>query len=101
MDFIIRAFYSRYEVVSETINAKVGQETLMIYDTYFSNINFSKLRDDVDPKEIYQMLTWMTDGYIHEWQRTGQSIGIDDMMKKYRLWSAYLRRLSYKEEHLK
>ncbi|SHH91905.1 transcriptional regulator, TetR family [Sporobacter termitidis DSM 10068] len=100
MDFIVRAFYSQRESVSEDINRKVKDETANIFATYFSNIDFSKFRDDVNPKDIFQMLTWMTDGYLHEKQRTGHVIGFEEVMEKYRLWSAYLRNMSYKEEFL-
>ena len=100
MDFIVRAFYSQHETVSEDINKKVESQTSAIYGTYFRNIDLSKFRDDVNPKDIYQMLTWMADGYMHDRQRTGQCVELDDMMEKFRLWSTYLKKMSYKEKYL-
>jgi AcrR family transcriptional regulator len=101
MDFIVRAFYSQRESVSEDINKKVKDETASIFATYFTKVDFSKFRDDVSPKDIYQMLAWMVDGYLHEVQRTGRIAGLDDVMEKYRLWSTYFKKMSYKEEYLK
>lgn len=101
LDFVVRAFYSQREAVSEDINQRVSAEMAAIFGTYFNNVDFSKFREDTDPKEIYRMLTWMADGYLHERRRTGLSVGLDDMMEQYRLWSAYFRRMSYKEEYLK
>jgi hypothetical protein len=46
------------------------------------------------------MLTWMMDGYLHERQRAGLPLALDEMMEKFRLWSSLLRTLSYKEAYL-
>lgn len=100
-DFIVRAFYAQREAVPQDINQKLLEETASIYGTYFHSIDFSKFRDDVDPEEIYHMLTWLVEGYLHERQRTGQNSGIKEVMEKFRLWSDYLKRVSYKEEHLR
>jgi len=101
MDFILRAFYSQNEAVSEDINRKVRDQAAAVYSTYFQGIDTSKFRDDVRMGDIYQMLAWMTDGYIRELQRTGRSVELNDVMDHFKLWSAYLKRVSYKEEYLK
>jgi len=100
MDFIVRAFYAQREAVPENINQKFLEESSNVFGTYFKRINLSKFRDDTNPEEIYRMLTWMVDGYMHERQRTGENIELDDIMEKFRLWSAYFKRMSYKEEYL-
>ena len=38
---------------------------------------------------------------MHERQRAEQMIGLNELMDKFRLWSSYLKRISYKEEFLK
>ena len=101
MDFIVRAFYAQKEEAPEDVSQKFLDGAAAIFGTYFQRINFSKFREDVDPKEIYHMLTWMVDGYMHECQRAGRKIGLTELMEKYRLWSAYFKRVSYKEEYLK
>lgn len=99
-DFILRAYYSRQEAVREALDRRLEGETAAIYSVYFKNVDFSKFRDDVDPQEVYRMLAWMFDGYMHELRRAGQDATLEDMMEKYRPWSAYFRRISYKEEYL-
>jgi len=98
MDFLMRAFYSRQDAASGEINRKIAGETADIFSLYFTRVDFSKFRDDVDPKEISQMLVWVMDGYLHEQQLAGQSVDLDDVMEKFRLWSAWFRKISYKEE---
>jgi TetR/AcrR family transcriptional regulator len=101
MDFIMRAFYAKRETLPENINKKFQEEPANIFGTYFSRIDFSKFRDDTDPEEIFHMITWMVEGYLHERQRSGESVALDEIMEKFRHWSAYFKRMSYKEEYLK
>ena len=99
-DFIMRAFYSHQEAVSGDVGRRVADEAAKIYGTYFSAVDFSKFRDGVNSKDIYQMLAWLADGYLHEKQQTGQPVGLDDLMDKYRLWTVYFKKMAYKEEFL-
>lgn len=101
MDFVMRAFYSQKEVVTDELNRRLEKTTAEIYGTMFSNIDFSKFREDVNPMEIMQMLTWMADGYMHEQQRLGKISDIDDLMEKYRAWSLTFKKMAYKEEYLR
>lgn len=101
MDFFIRAFYSQKEDVSEELNQKMLATVTTLYSDYFKHIDLLKFRDGIESKEILQMLTWMSDGYIHEIRRKGQPVDIDDYMNQYQRWSALLKQISYKEEYLK
>jgi AcrR family transcriptional regulator len=101
LDFIMRAYYSRQEAVSDELDRKLENEIGAIYGTYFKHIDLSKFREDVDPQEIYRMLAWMLDGYMHERRRSVQSVALEDMMEKYRQWSAYFKKIAYREEYLK
>ena len=97
-DFAVRAFYSTNEDVSEEMNKKVSNATDSIYDCYFKPLGQDKFKPCINPQEIVQMLTWMTDGYMHEKQRTGIRVSIDDIMSHFRRWSSMFRKLSYKED---
>ena len=101
MDFFIRAFYAQKDTTPEDVQKKMINETEEVFFNYFQHIAFGKFRDDVNPKEIFHMLIWMADGYMHERQRAEQMIGLNELMDKFRLWSSYLKRISYKEEFLK
>lgn len=100
LDFTVRAFYTPLGPVSEEINQKIADQTAAIFSTYFSGIDFSKFREDVDPQEIYRMLVWMSEGYMYEQRLAEQSTDLEDMMEKFRQWTAWFRRLSYKEEFM-
>jgi TetR/AcrR family transcriptional regulator len=98
-DFLIRAFYSQKEDVSSEVGNQFSELTDTLYDTYFKTIDFSKFRDDIDPREILDMLTYVSDGHLHELQRNNQPFDLSDLMKHYCRWSALLKRIAYKEEY--
>lgn len=101
MDFVMRAFYSQKEAVSEDLNSRLQKTTADIYGSYLSKVDFSKFRDDVNPIEILQMLSWTAEGYVHEQQRYGKENDLDDLMEKYKTWSVIFKKIAYKEEYLK
>ncbi len=100
LDFVVRSFYSQKEEISEDLNILMQNATSSSFTDYFQNVDFSKFKDSVNPKEIYHMLIWMTDGYMHERRNKGLSIDLEEIMKKCKRWSTLLRQVSYKEEFL-
>ncbi len=99
-DFLTKAFFSHKEDVSDELNGRVLETLSTLYGDYFTHIDLSKFRQDVDPVEILQMLAWMSDGYVHGRERQGQSIDMDAFMERYKRWSALFKRIAYKEEYL-
>lgn len=70
-----------------------------LFVNYFQNVDFSKFRDGTDPMYVIRMLTWMTDGYMHEYQRRGLSLKPEDVMNEYRKWAMMLKKFLYKEAY--
>ncbi len=99
MDFVMRAFYSQKEVVTDELNKRFEKKTAEIYATMFSNVDYSKFRDNVNPMEIMQILSWTAEGYLHEQQRQRKDTDLDDLMEKYRGWSVLFKKIAYKEEY--
>lgn len=99
MEFCVRAYFSQKEDVSHTVeNLMQGQIDAMV-GTYFKNIKMNKFREDVNPDEILHMLVWLTDGYMHEQQRSGKSVDAEKLVCEFRKWSAMLKKISYREEY--
>lgn len=101
MDFIMRAFNTQKEAVSDDLNDRFLKKTAEIYGALLSNVDYSKFRSDINPQQILQMLTWMADGYLHEQQRLGKDADMDDLMEKYTVWSTMFKKMAYKEEYLR
>lgn len=100
MDFALRAFYSDKEEVAEELSNDLVEKTSNLLEIYFGNINFSKFKEDANPRKILQMLFWLTDGYMHEKRRIGKEVDINKIVEEFNCWTKMLKKISYKEEYL-
>lgn len=101
LDFSMNAFYSQKESVSEDLKKKNIDLERRLFDKYFSHIDFYKFKADVKPFDVYQMLLWMADGYVHEYQLRKWELDVDALCVKFEEWMDMLRKLVYKEEYQK
>ncbi len=98
MRFSIRCFYSQKEDVSSEIQTEISNEKGKKYDAYFKNLELGKFKEGIDPEQIYHMLVWMTDGYLHSRQMEGKPIEIEDVTREFTQWTAMFKSIAYKEE---
>lgn len=98
MEFVLRSYYSLHENISSEINSKMQKAMSTSFETYFSRIDFSPFKEGVDPKQIFKMLVWMSDGYLHEKQRLNEEVSIEVMMIEFNEWEKAFRKMAYKEE---
>ena len=98
MRFSIRCFYSQKEDVSSEIQTEISNEKGRKYDAYFKNLELGKFKEGIDPEQIYHMLVWMTDGYLHSRQMEGKPIEIEDVIREFTQWTAMFKSIAYKEE---
>ncbi len=99
-DFVMRAFYSQKEPVSEELNQKFNDATADMFASYFAKMDFSNFKDSINPIEVIQMLMWMADGYLHEQQRNGTPHDLDTLMDKFNIWAEFFKKAFYKEDYL-
>lgn len=99
-EFLLRAFYSNKEEVSPDLNRRFSDTLAQLYGNYFKNIDTSKFKPGISPQEILQMMTLISDGYVHQLQRTGQQATLPEFMAQYQRWSSVFRQMAYKEEYL-
>ncbi|RDU22836.1 TetR/AcrR family transcriptional regulator [Anaerosacchariphilus polymeriproducens] len=100
MDFAIRAFFSQNEEVSDNMKEIIKRDIDEAYGKYFTRIDYSKFKEDVDVPKVVQMLTWMADGYLHGKQLAKEPVTINEMMEEYCIWTDMFKKLIYKEEFL-
>ena len=98
MNFVMKAYYSRREEVSEAMKDRITATLAEVYSVYFKNIHFSRFKDDVDPRQLLQMLTWMAEGYIQDKLRQSETLEIDELMQDFHDWQTMFRKIAYKEE---
>ena len=97
MNFVMKAYYSRREEVSEAMKERIGSTIGEIYTVYFKNIDFSRFKEEVDPQKLLNMLTWMAEGYIQDKLRQSETLNIDELMQNFHDWQKMFRKIAYKE----
>lgn len=99
-EFAVRCFYADRETGTEDLNLTVVNATSGVFGEYFKNVDCSKFREDVSPREIFDMLTWMADGYIHSRHLMGMPLVMEELMDVYRRWEKRMKRIAYRPEFL-
>lgn len=100
MDFVTRGYYAQNSEVKESLGNNSSEELKNIYDIYFKNVNTEKFKEGINPKDVYEMIVYMTIGYMYETQKNNEKISIDDIMEKYRGWCLILKNSVYKPKYL-
>jgi transcriptional regulator, tetR family len=70
------------------------------FEVYFKHMDASLFKEEIDPKQIYRMMLWMSEGYILEKQRTGSSLSFEEMVEDFNVWKEMFKKVSYREEYL-
>lgn len=84
MEFSVRAFFTSREDVSEDMNSFMKNQMDTMFVDYFKNVDMTKFREDIDPKEILNMLLWLTDGYLHQRMFYTDTVDADELMRQFR-----------------
>lgn len=99
MEFSVRAFYSQNEDVSEDISDQLNQDTKDLYEVFISGLDLYKFKDDIDPYRVYQMMVWISDGYLNEKRREKKQMDLEEFMADFTMVMQMLRSITYKEEY--
>ena len=98
-DFVMRCYYSDDSGIGEEMNRKAIAAVNMTLQEYFKNIDYTKFKPEVSPQEVYEMLTWMTEGFLYNRRKSELSASLDEVMKKFCVWEKWLKQIAYKEEY--
>ena len=49
-------------------------------------------------KQVYQMLVWMTEGYMHEKLSCQETLNLENIMKDFEEWKVMFKKMAYKKE---
>lgn len=100
VEFSVRSFYSDKEEVSEDLKKKSKEGIEQNYNQFFNKIDFSKFKENVNPSEIFKMMLWMVDGYIHGRQMSNEPLCLETIDKVFANWTEMFKQIAYKEEYL-
>lgn len=100
LEFAVRSFYSEKEAVSEDLQIMNQTLTENALTEYFSNIDYTKFKEDVRPDKILMMIVWMADGYLREIQMQKRPLDLSALEKEFHEWTVMFKKLAYKEVYL-
>lgn len=100
VEFSVRSFYSDKEEISDDLKMKTTKGIDENYRQYFQNIDFYKFKENVNPFEIFKMMYWLTDGYIHERQMNNEPLSLEAICIAFAGWTQMFKQIAYKEEYL-
>lgn len=100
LDFAVKSFYSEKEEVSDKLqDLNYGQQDA-IFQQYLGHVDTFKFKDNCNFYDIFKMLVWMTDGYLHELRVMKKTLDVAELKAEYHKWVTMFRKLFYKEEYL-
>ena len=98
-DFLIQGYFDESEDVKEIVNNYKNKKQIDI-NSYFKNIDKTKFRDDVDIKDIIEMITYTSEGYLQSRKKMNKKIDKEDMIKQYSKWMKMFKQIAYKKKYL-
>lgn len=100
IDFLAKVRTSNQQFVHNIINLDTINLAEAIVEKHFSNIEYTKFKEDVKPEEIIEMLILLLDGYLSNKLKSNEKIELNDIMNKYKRWAKVLKVSAYKGEFL-
>lgn len=95
LDFLVTATCSQDERVQEVINDIKRTNAGEIIETRLNNIDFTKFKEDVRPEDMIEMLSFSLEGLLKHKLRNNETLDIDQIMEKYKIWLDLLKKSSY------
>ncbi len=98
VDFLLKAYYEIHEDVANEINKINKSIASNNLQSFFSNIDISKFRDDISLEMAINTIVWISDGYMNVKKNT--IIDVDEIVTEFSKYLDLYRRLFYKEDVL-
>lgn len=99
-DFVIRLYLSENERISPDLHEAVNEMTDKMINDYFRNIDMEKFRDDIELKQIMNMMIWMGEGYLRDMRKRHKSFNMEMLLEEFKTWIVMFKRMAYKEEYI-
>lgn len=98
-DFMMRSYYSEDGIVKADLNRSTIEVVSSAFREYFKNVDYTRFKPEVLPAEIYEMLVWLTEGYLYDRRKSNAPISMREIMEKFYVWEKWLKRIAYKDEY--
>lgn len=98
-DFLKCAYFESDQEVAADIKAIHQKYVSGGFSTIFTNTNFSKFKEDVDPKMVMKIITWCAEGYVSELSKI-KELNVEATAQEFDVYLELLKNSFYKEEYL-
>lgn len=98
-DFSINIISDRTEKADSEKENYINSALHDSFDVYFQNIDVTLFKKGINPKQIYQMMLWLTEGYINEKKRLREPIILKEFLDEFDEWKKLFKQICYEEEY--
>lgn len=99
-DFSINVISDKSSKLGNKGDEYINNAIYNSFDVYFKNIDFTPFKEEINPKQIYQMILWLSEGYINEKKRINMPIVLEELLTDFAEWKMLFKKMCYKEEYL-
>ncbi|OPF51160.1 hypothetical protein BH721_03400 [Clostridium baratii] len=98
--FMLRAYYEDDIEVVTGIEQRNNSIIQLRDNNFLKYLDKSKFKEEIDIDELFNMITWCTEGYMKE-KCKSQPLDLKDLEEGYIRMLDFFKRNSYKEEYLR
>lgn len=99
LDFTLRSLHETDSEIQKFVNKEIDKSTTLSEINYFESVDFEKFKEDINPQQIYKMMSWMAIGYLNEQRFLSPTLDVDKLKKESQSWYKFFKEISYKEEY--
>lgn len=99
LEFSVRMYYTAEREIGPALQKYQVRVLEELWERYFTGVNLEKFRSGVQPRQVLDMLVYLTDGYIHRRRMEQKPLELEELVREYMVWRGILRSYAYKEEY--
>lgn len=97
--FLLKARYEENEAVKQELSDRNKTFLEEMFPRWFPEVDFSKFKEDVDPRDVFMLLYYLGDGYLREAVRR-IDFDLDRVCEDYERWMDWIKKSVYRKEYL-
>lgn len=98
LEFSVRMYYTAEREIGPALRKYQVRALEELWERYFSGVDQTKFRPGVAPRQVLDMLIYLTDGYIHRRRLEQKPLVLEELVAEYTVWRGILCAYAYKEE---
>lgn len=97
--FLLKARYEENEAVKQDLLDRNQTYLDEMFPRWFTEVDFSKFKEDVEPQDVFMLLYYLGDGYLREAVHQ-KNFDLDRVCSDYERWMGWIKESVYRKECL-